>query len=259
LLWEYLGWKDKMPQWAHFPLILKPDGKGKLSKRDGDRLGFPVFAMDWTDPKSGETAMGFKEMGFMPEAFTNLLALLGWNDGSSEEIFNLETLASLFSIERIHKGGAKFDFEKAKWFNKQYLLKKSDEELAHAFKPILKEKGFEKDDDFLIAFCRLVKEKVHFVHEFWEQGKYVFEAPTNYDEKVMDKKWNDQRKDIFTKVLNTFEAVSEWKTQVIHDAFESLVKEMGKIEESFARVYSIILDDGRQKAHDAYAIIEEEF
>ena len=125
--------------------------------------------------------------------------MLGWNPGNNEEIFSIEALGKIFEFERVHKSGAKFDPEKAKWFNKQYLLKKPDAELAASFKPILKEKGYEKDDAFLIAFCRLVKEKVHFVHEFWEQGKYVFEVPTAYDEKVMTKKWNDQSKDLFTR------------------------------------------------------------
>ena len=126
LLWKYLGWEQSMPQWAHLPLILKPDGHGKLSKRDGDRLGFPVFAMDWHDPRSGETNNGFKEIGFLPEAFVNILAVLGWNDGTEQEIFSMEELIAKFSIERVHKGGAKFDYEKAKWFNHQYLLSKEN-------------------------------------------------------------------------------------------------------------------------------------
>lgn len=233
LIYRYLGLENQMPKLAHLPLILNPDGNGKISKREAR---FPVFPLSWQDPRESAPYVGYKESGYYPEAFVNILALLGWNPGNNEEIFSLDELSSLFEFERVHKAGAKFDPEKAKWFNKQYLLKKSDEELAKAFKPILKERGFDKDDEFLIAFCRLVKEKVHFVHEFWEQGKYVFEAPTHYDEKVIAKKWNDQSNDLFKRVLQTFETISEWKTQVIHDAFESLVKEVGKIDMQLLRV-----------------------
>src|ERR1700733_13663040 len=137
LLWEYLGWKEHMPQWAHLPLILKPDGNGKLSKRDGDRLGFPVFAMNWYDPKTGETTKGFREMGFLPQAFVNMLAMLGWNSGTEQEIFSLDELVKAFSIERGHKGGAKFDFEKAKWFNNQYIQRTDDATLAQLAKPFI--------------------------------------------------------------------------------------------------------------------------
>src|SRR3984885_11154663 len=141
LLWEYLGWKEYMPQWAHLPLILKPDGNGKLSKRDGDRLGFPVFAMNWTDPRTNETAKGFREMGFLPQAFVNMLAMLGWNSGTEQEIFSLDELVDKFSIERGHKGGAKFDFEKAKWFNHQYIQHTDDAKLAQLALPYIKEHG----------------------------------------------------------------------------------------------------------------------
>ena len=233
LIYRYLGLEEEMPKLAHLPLILNPDGNGKISKREAR---FPVFPLSWKDPRESTPYVGYKESGYYPEAFVNILALLGWNPGNNEEIFSVEELSQLFDFERVHKSGAKFDPEKAKWFNQQYLRKKSDKELADAFRPLLKEKGYEKDEAFLIEFCKLVKEKVQFVNEFWDHGKYIFEAPTHYDEKVMTKKWNEQSKALFTQVLDTFKAISDWNTQAIHDAFEALVKETGKIDMQLLRV-----------------------
>lgn len=233
LIYRYLGLENAMPKLAHLPLILNPDGKGKISKREAR---FPVFPLSWQDPREASPYIGYKESGYYPEAFVNILALLGWNPGNNEEIFSVEELSKIFEFERVHKSGAKFDPEKAKWFNQQYLRKHSDAELAAVFKPILKEKGFEKDDAFLIEFCKLVKEKVQFVHEFWDHGKYIFIAPTSYDEKVMTKKWNEQSKELFTRVLALFNGISDWQTNVIHDAFENLVKEIGKIDMQVLRV-----------------------
>lgn len=233
LIYRYLGLENDMPKLAHLPLILNPDGNGKISKREAR---FPVFPLSWKDPREASPYIGYKESGYYPEAFVNILALLGWNPGNNEELFTVEELAKIFEFERVHKSGAKFDPEKAKWFNQQYLRKKSDEELAAAFAPILKEKGFERDHHFMIEFCKLVKEKVQFVHEFWDHGKYIFIAPTAYDEKVLTKKWNDQSKTLFTQVLSTFKGINDWKTQVIHDTFENLVKEAGKIDMQLLRV-----------------------
>lgn len=233
LIYRYLGLENEMPLLAHLPLILNPDGNGKISKREAR---FPVFPLSWQDPREPQPFVGYKESGYYPEAFVNILALLGWNPGNNEEILSLEEIGKIFEFERVNKSGAKFDPEKAKWFNQQYLRKKSDAELAESFKPVLKEKGIQKDDAFIIEFVRLVKEKVQFTHEFWDHGKYIFEAPTSYDEKVMTKKWNDTSKEQFMKVLNTFKAVSDWKTQEIHDAFENLVKEAGKIDMQLLRV-----------------------
>jgi glutamyl-tRNA synthetase len=233
LIYRYLGLENEMPKLAHLPLILNPDGNGKISKREAR---FPVFPLSWKDPREATPYIGYKESGYYPEAFVNVLALLGWNPGNNEELFTVEELGKIFEFERVHKSGAKFDPEKAKWFNQQYLRKKSDEELSEAFKPILKEKGFEKDNAFMIEFCKLVKEKVQFVHEFWDHGKYIFIAPDSYDEKVMTKKWNPQSKDLFLKVVDCFNGISDWKTQVIHDAFEALVKEVGKIDMQLLRV-----------------------
>lgn len=233
LIYRYLGLENEMPQLAHLPLILNPDGNGKISKREAR---FPVFPLSWKDPREATPYIGYKESGYYPEAFVNILALLGWNPGNNEELFTVEELSKIFEFERVHKSGAKFDPEKAKWFNQQYLRKQSDADLAEAFKPILKEKGYEKDNAFMIEFCKLVKEKVQFVHEFWDHGKYIFEAPTSYDDKVMTKKWNDKSKDQFKLVQHKFTTVEDWKTQNIHDAFEELSKEIGKIDMQLLRV-----------------------
>ena len=233
LIYRYLGLEDQMPKLAHLPLILNPDGNGKISKREAR---FPVFPLSWHDPREATPYIGYKESGYYPEAFINILALLGWNPGNNEELFSVDQLAELFSFERVHKSGAKFDPEKAKWFNQQYLRAKSDHELSQVFKPILKEKGHEKDDTFMIDFCKLVKEKVQFVHEFWDHGKYIFEAPTSYDQKIMAKKWNDTSVTLFNSVLITFNSIDTWTSQNIHDAFEDLLKTTGKIDMQLLRV-----------------------
>ena len=233
LIYRYLGLEDQMPKLAHLPLILNPDGNGKISKREAR---FPVFPLSWHDPREATPYIGYKESGYYPEAFINILALLGWNPGNNEELFSVDQLAQLFSFERVHKSGAKFDPEKAKWFNQQYLRAKSDHELSQVFKPILKEKGHEKDDTFMIDFCKLVKEKVQFVHEFWDHGKYIFEAPTSYDQKIMAKKWNDTSVTLFNSVLITFNSIDTWSSQNIHDAFEDLLKTTGKIDMQLLRV-----------------------
>ena len=233
LIYRYLGLEDQMPKLAHLPLILNPDGNGKISKREAR---FPVFPLSWQDPREATPYIGYKESGYYPEAFINILALLGWNPGNNEELFSVDQLAQLFSFERVHKSGAKFDPEKAKWFNQQYLRAKSDHELSQVFKPILKEKGHEKDDTFMIDFCKLVKEKVQFVHEFWDHGKYIFEAPTSYDQKIMTKKWNDTSVTLFNSVLITFNSIDTWTSQNIHDAFEDLLKTTGKIDMQLLRV-----------------------
>ena len=233
LIYRYLGLEDQMPKLAHLPLILNPDGNGKISKREAR---FPVFPLSWHDPREATPYIGYKESGYYPEAFINILALLGWNPGNNEELFSVDQLAQLFSFERVHKSGAKFDPEKAKWFNQQYLRAKSDHELSLLFAPILKEKGHEKDDTFMIDFCKLVKEKVQFVHEFWDHGKYIFEAPTSYDQKIMAKKWNDTSVTLFNSVLITFNSIDTWTSQNIHDAFEDLLKTTGKIDMQLLRV-----------------------
>ena len=191
LLYRAFGWEDTMPRFAHLPLLLKPDGKGKLSKRDGDRLGFPVFPLEWHDPKSGEISSGYREAGYLPEAVVNFLALLGWNPGTEQEIMSMEELINLFDLHRCSKSGAKFDYEKGKWFNHQYLQLRSDREVAEMFMPIVEAKGHHCDIDTLTCIVSLVKSRVNFVNELWEQTAFFFEAPTEYEEKSVRKRWDE--------------------------------------------------------------------
>jgi glutamyl-tRNA synthetase len=234
LLWEYLGWKEHMPQWAHLPLILKPDGNGKLSKRDGDRLGFPVFAMNWTDPKTGDITTGFREMGFLPQAFVNMLAMLGWNSGTEQEIFSLEELVSKFSIERVHKGGAKFDFEKAKWFNNQYIHRTDNETLAVLAKPYieegLKNAGVEFgiwNLEFVEKVAGLIKERCTLLPDFWAQGHFFFLTPAAIDEATIKEKWNEQKQQFFDEWISVLEQLPEWNEQAIEASFNEHAQAKG--------------------------------
>jgi glutamyl-tRNA synthetase len=190
LLYEAFGWEA--PEFAHLPLLLKPDGNGKLSKRDGDRLGFPVFPLEWTDPFSGDKSSGYRESGYYPEAFINLLAFLGWNPGTEQELFNMNQLIQSFSLERVGKSGSKFDPEKTKWFNHQYLVRRSDEEIAEEFMPFLLEKGIETDVLFVARVASLVKERLNFARELWDEAYFFFHAPGNYDEQVVKKRWKEE-------------------------------------------------------------------
>ncbi len=199
LLWRYLFGENKMPVWAHFPLILKPDGNGKLSKRDGARLGIPVFAMNWSDPGSGETVTGFRESGFLPQAFVNMLAMLGWNDGTEQEVYSLEELINAFSIDRIHKGGAKFNFEKAKWFNHEWIKKMTADELLPDIKVLFAEKGIVvQDDAFLKKVIGLVKDRCSLLTEFEGQSRFFFEAPRNWDLDAVRPKWTGAKTAFFS-------------------------------------------------------------
>jgi glutamyl-tRNA synthetase len=202
LLWDYLGWKAEMPQWAHLPLILKPDGHGKLSKRDGARLGFPVYAMNWFDAKTGELTPGFRELGFLPEAFLNLLAMLGWNDGTDHEIFSLDELVHKFSIERISKAGAKFDFEKAKWYNAEWIKRENAKTLKDKVITVLADNGITvADDAYLLKVIDAVKERCVLLGDFYQQSAYFFEAPKGYDINSVKPKWNDAKVDFFNAFL----------------------------------------------------------
>lgn len=217
LLWEYLGWKDSMPQWAHLPLILKPDGNGKLSKRDGDRLGFPVYAMNWTDPKTGDVTKGFKEMGFMPEAFVNLLAMLGWNDGTDKEIFTMEELISSFSIDRISKAGAKFDFEKAKWYNHEWIKQSPANGLQLAVKSLLASNGIEANDEaYLLKVIDMIKDRCTLLSDFVAQSAYFFTLPHEYDIASVKPKWTAEKATFFVefgKTLQDDATALEWEAQ----------------------------------------------
>lgn len=202
LLWDYLGWKANMPQWAHLPLILKPDGHGKLSKRDGARLGFPVYAMNWFDGKTGELTPGFRELGFLPEAFDNLLAMLGWNDGTDNEIFSLDELKEKFSIDRVSKAGAKFDFEKAKWYNAEWIKKSEADSLKSEVKRVLSENGIKiTDETYLLKVIDAVKERCILLGDFYHQSAYFFEAPKAYDENAVKPKWNETKNEFFKTLL----------------------------------------------------------
>ncbi len=211
LLYEAFEWEA--PQFAHLPLLLKPDGKGKLSKRDGDRLGFPVFPLQWTDPKTGETSRGYREDGYFPEAFINMLALLGWNPGDDREIFNLDEMAEAFSIERVGKSGSRFDPEKAKWFNHQYMLKMSNEELAKQFLPFIEKEEVMADIDYVERVVGLVKERAHFVHELWNQSDFFFKAPDTYDPKAVKKRWKQVSYDQMTEIKALLAKVDDFTSE----------------------------------------------
>jgi len=224
LLWKYLGWADQMPKWAHLPLILKPDGHGKLSKRDGDRLGFPVYAQNWTDPKTGDLTQGFKELGFMPEAFVNLLAMLGWNDGTDQEIFTLDELIAKFSLERISKAGAKFDFEKAKWYNHEWIKNSEATNLLEVVKQGFADNGVPlANDDFTLKVIDLVKDRCNLLTDFIAQGQYFFTAPADYDLAAVKPKWNAE-KVAFFEAFKTL-VKDELPAAELENAFKALAAE----------------------------------
>jgi glutamyl-tRNA synthetase len=210
LLYRYLGWIDVMPEFAHLPLLLKPDGNGKLSKRDGDRLGFPVFPLDWIDLISGEKSSGYREAGYFPEAIVNFLALLGWNPGTEQEIFSMEELIEQFSLERVSKSGAKFDYEKGKWFNHKYLQLKPNNEIAEIFQEILIEKEITTDLIKVEKVVSLVKERATFVKELWDQSAYFFVAPTEYDAKTVQKRWKAETPQQLAELIDLLESIDEF-------------------------------------------------
>lgn len=225
LLWKYLGWEQEMPKWAHLPLILKPDGNGKLSKRDGERLGFPVFAMNWTDPKTGETTEGFKERGFLPEAFVNILAVLGWNDGTEQEIFSMEELIEKFSLDRVHKGGAKFDFEKAKWYNHQYILKQPDDKLVALVKPYIQQHTDVTDEAYLAKVIALIKDRCSLLTDFWGQAHFFFKTPTEIDIDAIKPKWDDEKTTFFNNWMEQLNGISPWSADALEESFNNATSE----------------------------------
>jgi glutamyl-tRNA synthetase len=221
LLWKYLFGLENMPEWAHLPLILKPDGNGKLSKRDGDRLGFPVFAMNWTDPKTGEPTIGFRETGFLPEAFVNMLAMLGWNDGSGQEIFAIGELVEKFSMGRVHKGGAKFDFEKAKWFNHEWIRKVPVSRYQDAVKLLFMQKGItdlalhpageiQSGETRFKKVLELVKDRCHLLPDFVTQASFFFKYPDNPDIGAVQPKWNEAKQQFFAGLTRQFQLQPQW-------------------------------------------------
>ena len=223
LLWQYLFGLDNMPHWAHLPLILKPDGKGKLSKRDGDKLGFPVFAMNWIDPKTNELTQGFRERGFLPEAFINFLALLGWNDGTEQEIFSLNELVEKFSIERVHKAGAKFDYEKAKWFNHEWIKELTADRLLVIVKPILKEANIDvNDDEKLKAVIDLIKDRCVLLTDFLQQAAFFFQSPKEVDIASIKPKWNEHKQQFFAELIRRYELIITWQHEELEKSFKEI-------------------------------------
>lgn len=250
LLWEYLGWKADMPQWAHLPLILKPDGHGKLSKRDGARLGFPVYAMNWFDTKTAELTPGFRELGFLPEAFVNLLATLGWNDGTGQELFTLDELGDKFSLERVSKAGAKFDFEKAKWFNAEWIKRATADSLILKVKAVLKDKGIEiSDEDYLLKVIVLVKDRCVLLNDFYAQGAYFFEEPKIYDVIAVKPKWNDEKTKFFNLLMTKLLTLEAWEPSGMELIFKALAEEKNiKVGELFLP-FRIMLVGGKFGPH----------
>jgi glutamyl-tRNA synthetase len=198
LLYKFLGWENSRPKFAHLPLLLKPDGNGKLSKRDADKMGFPIFPLNWIDPQTKELSIGYKEAGYLPDALINFLAFLGWNPGTEQEIFSMQELIDAFTVERVGKAGAKFDIQKAQWYNQQYLKAKSNEELLEFLFADLKKEGIVCDSAKAIKVCMAMKERITFPHEIWGHGQFFFKAPGQYDEQVMAKKWNQDAVSVLT-------------------------------------------------------------
>ena len=252
LLYDALGFEK--PEFAHLPLLLKPDGNGKLSKRDGDRLGFPVFPLQWTNPKTGAVSSGYREEGYFPEAFVNMLALLGWNPGDEREIFSLQELAETFSIERVGKAGAKFDVEKAKWFNHQYLIQKSNEELAKDYLPLLEEEGIYYSFPKIVQVVGLVKERVNFVSEFWEQSYFFFKAPESYDPKTVKKRWKSDSCKQMTELKELLSGLEDFSSENTETVTKAWIAEkeygMGAVMNAFS-----LLIVGAPKGPHLFSII----
>ncbi len=227
LLYRAFGWEDTMPAFAHLPLLLKPDGKGKLSKRDGDRLGFPVFPLEWNDPKSGEISNGFREQGYFPEAVINFLALLGWNPGTEQEIFTLEQLVEHFDISKCSKAGAKFDFQKAMWFNHEYILMKSDDEITELFAPVVIGNGVEESMDRIRQVVHMMKDRVSFVKELWPLCSFFFIPPTEYDEKTVKKRWKEDSAVVMNQLATVLEGIDDFSVAHQEEVVMAWVEAMG--------------------------------
>lgn len=252
MLYRAFGWQA--PEFAHLPLILKPVGNGKLSKRDGDKMGFPVFPLEWKDPKSGEISSGYREKGFFPEAVINFLALLGWNDGSDKEIYSLDELIDSFDLKRVSKSGAKFDPEKNKWFNHQYLVKQDDAFLAKMFLPMLEQKGIIINLSYVEKVVSLVKERANFVTDFWDLSDFFFEAPSEYDEKAK-KNWKEETPGYMQQLISILSNTSTFEVAVLEQAIKSWITEneipMGKVMQPLR--ISLV---GAMKGPDIFQIIE---
>jgi len=230
LLYEAFGWADTMPDFVHLPLLLKPDGKGKLSKRDGDRLGFPVFPLEWHDPKSGEISSGYRESGYLPEAVVNFLALLGWNPGDDTEIMSMDELIAKFSLDHCSKSGAKFDFEKGKWFNHKYIQEVPDATLAEMFKPILKENGVNVEDfsdEYITRAVAMVKDRVNFVRDLWDVTRFFFVAPAEYEEKAVKKRWKEDSPAVMTELVEVLRGLEDFSCAAAEPAVLGWITDKG--------------------------------
>ena len=213
LLYRAFGWEDTMPTFAHLPLLLKPEGKGKLSKRDGDRLGFPVFPLEWHDPKTGDVSSGYRESGYFPEAVVNFLALLGWNPGTEQEMFSLDELVEQFDIHKCSKSGAKFDYQKGIWFNHEYILRKSNEEIADLFAPIVANNGVDESMERITQVVAMMKDRVSFVKELWPLCSFFFIAPTEYDQKTVKKRWKEDSAKVMGELAEVLQGIDDFSIE----------------------------------------------
>ena len=233
LLYQAFGWEDTMPRFAHLPLLLKPEGKGKLSKRDGDRLGFPVFPHEWHDPKTGEVSSGYRESGYFPEAVINFLAFLGWNPGTEREMYSIDELAELFDITKCSKAGARFDYQKGIWFNHEYILAKSAEEIASIFAPIVAENGVNESLERITKVVEMMKDRVNFVSELWPLCKFFFVAPTEYDEKTRKKRWKEDSAQQLTELMEVLKTIDDFSVEgqesIVHQWIEQKEYKLGNI------------------------------
>lgn len=227
LLYRAFGWEDTMPTFAHLPLLLKPEGKGKLSKRDGDRLGFPVFPLEWHDPKTGDVSSGYRESGYFPEAVVNFLALLGWNPGTEQELFTLDELVQAFDIHKCSKAGARFDYQKGIWFNHEYMLKKSNEEVANLFAPIVANNGVDETMERITKVVAMMKDRVNFVKELWPLCSFFFIAPTEYDEKTVKKRWKADSAKVMSELADVLEGIDDFSVEGQEPVVMRWVEEKG--------------------------------
>jgi len=227
LLYRAFGWEDTMPTFAHLPLLLKPEGKGKLSKRDGDRLGFPVFPLEWHDPKTGDVSSGYRESGYFPEAVVNFLALLGWNPGTEQELFTLDELVEAFDIHKCSKAGARFDYQKGIWFNHEYMLKKSNEEVANLFAPIVANNGVDESMERITQVVAMMKDRVNFVKELWPLCSFFFIAPTEYDEKTVKKRWKADSAKVMGELADVLEGIDDFSVEGQEPVVMKWVEEKG--------------------------------
>mgnify|MGYP000086804237 CR=1 FL=1 len=227
LLYKAFGWEDTMPRFAHLPLLLKPEGKGKLSKRDGDRLGFPVFPLEWHDPKSGDVSSGYRESGYLPEAVVNFLALLGWNPGNDQEVMSMEELVKSFNLSHCSKSGAKFDYEKAKWFNHQYIQMKDNKEIASLFMPIVEAHGVHATPEYVEKVVGMMKDRVSFIKDLWDVCSFFFVAPAEYDEKTRKKRWKEDSAAQLTEFIEVLRAHEPFDIESTENAAKAWIESKG--------------------------------